>query len=520
MKDIFCSYYTDSKDITSYMVSMLQLKDGDVLLEPAVGEGAFIQEVLERKKNVVIDAADIDEKALDVLKNKIVDKFKRNYTSNIFSKKISKANNEIRIGCVDSLTNELLDSFAETSGFYSKIIGNPPYGAWQDLNRRAILKKKYNGAYVKETYSLFLLRCISLLKEGGILSFIIPDTFLFLNMHTKLRECLLTQTKIHEILIFPSKFFPGISFGYSNLSIITVEKRSERKDNLRNKFFVCKNFKSTREFLLDKNKRPDYVKKYECVQNDVLKNDNHRFLLSDDNSFVNSDVVIGDVADVVTGFYSGDNKRFVRVAKETVKGSKGYRLIEKNKIYDSDSLIGVEKEEAYVPYIKSSSPTKYCRLDNDWFVRWDKATVQFYNENKKSRFQNSSFYFKKGIGIPMVKSSVIRAFLMEGMVFDQSIVGIFPKEKSKFYYLLALMNSDVVNKLIHIINPTANNSSNYVKRIPYLEPSNKKDFDEISKSTKRIFECMKKEQFEEAKILHDFVNSKISGVYKFFSAQS
>lgn len=70
----------------------------------------------------------------------------------------------------------------------------------------------------------------------------------------------------------------------------------------------------------------------------------------------------------------------------------------------------------------------------------------------------------------MVKSKQIKATLMRNRVFDQSIVGIFPKEKDKIYYMLALMNSNVINKLLHIINPTANNSANYIKQLPYREP--------------------------------------------------
>ena len=33
MKDIFCSYYTDSEDITSYMISKLNIENNDIILE-------------------------------------------------------------------------------------------------------------------------------------------------------------------------------------------------------------------------------------------------------------------------------------------------------------------------------------------------------------------------------------------------------------------------------------------------------------------------------------------------------
>ncbi len=118
----------------------------------------------------------------------------------------------------------------------------------------------------------------------------------------------------------------------------------------------------------------------------------------------------------------------------------------------------------------SGTRSRRTRRYEEWFVRCDKPTIDFYTKNKKTRFQNSSFHFKIGVGIFMVKSSAIRAFQMAKRVFDQLIVGVFPKDSSRLYYLLALMNSDAINDLIHAINPTANNSSNYVKAFPYLEP--------------------------------------------------
>ncbi|KAF1126175.1 hypothetical protein U5S90_10615 [Streptococcus agalactiae] len=51
----------------------------------------------------------------------------------------------------------------------------------------------------------------------------------------------------------------------------------------------------------------------------------------------------------------------------------------------------------------------------------------------------SSYYFKYGIATPMLKSKKVRACLMEDSVFDQSIVGIFPKKIIRFtiYFSIA-----------------------------------------------------------------------------------
>ena len=519
MKDLWCSYYTNSKDITSYMVSKLDIEENDVILEPSAGEGVFIDEILDLQKKIHIDALDINKEAIKVLKLK----YENNKsvvvreTDTLLDEQLdSYTLSQLWLKNSDTLFDQQLDLFSDKGGHYTKVIGNPPYGAWQDYKKRELLKKKFEGHYVKETYTLFLLRCISVLRMQGKLSFIIPDTYLFLNMHSKLREILLLNTKINEILIFPSNFFPGISFGYSNLSIITLE-RCSKDDALNNRFKVKKGFKSPNEFAKTNSKELNEIKEYEFVQKDILANDLCRFILADDKIrklILKTQQKLGNVADIVTGFYTGDNLKYIQVKNKNIKGSKQYSVIDKEMIVDCTSIYGSKnKEEAYIQYIKSAPKRKYSKPIDEWFVRWDEKTVEFYNNNTKSRFQNASYYFKSGIGIPMVKSNTIRAFYMNDRLFDQSIVGIFPKDPSKLLYILALMNSTIVNELIHIINPTANNSANYVKQIPYIEPNDKTEMNSISNMVKSLLEYENSGNFEEADALQTKIDSMIEKVY-------
>ena len=105
-------------------------------------------------------------------------------------------------------------------------------------------------------------------------------------------------------------------------------------------------------------------------------------------------------------------------------------------------------------------------------MNWSEETVTHYKADKKARFQNPKYYFKFGIGVPMISSSSITASLIENKLFDQSIVGVFPKDKSLTYFLLAFFNSPTCNKLIRTINPSANNPANYIKKIPFVYPTN------------------------------------------------
>ena len=101
---------------------------------------------------------------------------------------------------------------------------------------------------------------------------------------------------------------------------------------------------------------------------------------------------------------------------------------------------------------------------------------------------------------------------MADHVFDQSIVGIFPKDSSRLYYLLALMNSDTINDLVHAINPTANNSSNYIKQLPYIEPTTY-ILEEITRMVKEMISLESNADYENADRLHSEINAIVGQIY-------
>jgi len=97
----------------------------------------------------------------------------------------------------------------EKAGF-DVVIGNPPYGAEFSENTYDYLKRKFETYVLRgESYLIFVEKAINLLKIGGILGYIIPDTYLNLTFTQVLRNFLLKNTAIMEIVQLPSRVFPG-----------------------------------------------------------------------------------------------------------------------------------------------------------------------------------------------------------------------------------------------------------------------------------------------------------------------
>ncbi|MFM6007807.1 MAG: hypothetical protein ACKPB7_31905, partial [Sphaerospermopsis kisseleviana] len=104
---------------------------------------------------------------------------------------------------------------------------------------------------------------------------------------------------------------------------------------------------------------------------------------------------MADIADCVTGFYSGNDKIFLRKASTSVKGSRDYLLVDANTIESTPSTLqnplqGIAGKKHFIPILKGGGfnfikPTQ-------WYVDWSLETVEYYKNNKKSRFQNSSYY--------------------------------------------------------------------------------------------------------------------------------
>jgi type I restriction-modification system DNA methylase subunit len=122
-----------------------------------------------------------------------------------------------------SKVEEPEESYGVVGGF-DAVIGNPPYGALFSDNELNYFKTKYKTSVWRgESYLLFVEQGLRMLRNEGLLGYIIPDTILNLGFTKSLREYLLQNSELKELINLPSTVFSGAT-------VDTIILLTEKKD--------------------------------------------------------------------------------------------------------------------------------------------------------------------------------------------------------------------------------------------------------------------------------------------------
>ena len=443
-------HFTNATDLNKLMASLLGNVDDHLILEPSIGEGVLLKNLKGHPKEIV--GYDVDDQPFKVSKN------------------INSENINVTFKHESFIEAFLERSIAET---YDSVIANPPYGLEFSIEYRKKLKQLLPSLYVKESYGLFLYMSLKQLRDKGRYVFLIPDTFLTSHRHLAIRKFLCEEARPSHIIRIPSKSFETISFKYGNLCVIAgYKERLKESDNI------------IWSEALDGLTSADIPEPTLNIQGDKLLNKIEqgwsKYSLVEQDSLVSQEWLnLGDLAECRTGIYTGDNSTYIGFDPFLSKRkSNGHVIDWKKDVYnselsDDEKLNGLDRtKKLYVPFIRGGHREIFEQPSNA--ILWSKEAIKFYKENKKARFQNSSFYFKEGISIPMVSSSRISASYMNNSVFDQGVVGVFPYDRKNLECLIIYLNSSLASKLMKgLVNGSANNSANYIKKLPVPKFSDK-----------------------------------------------
>lgn len=198
------SYYTPI-EIIKNIVSDYSAADAKIL-DPCCGTGQFLLCFSEKIKDPTqLFGYDIDEISVRIARINLLIQYKNlNFTPNIYHKNTLLEKKEL----------SLFESANNVDSDFDIIATNPPWGLHFKDEEKIELAALYPQLTSLESFSYFLNVGLSLLKENGILSFILPESILNVKTHADIRKMILEGYSIERILyldrVFQNVFTPVI----------------------------------------------------------------------------------------------------------------------------------------------------------------------------------------------------------------------------------------------------------------------------------------------------------------------
>ncbi len=378
-----------------------------ILLENIYGVDLDAQAVELAHLNLLIDALDTRAKLPKLAKNI------KNGNS-----LISGAEEELKKYFGDSWRNkkpfDWKDEFSDVfkQGGFDVIIGNPPWGANIDSDVKYFEEKYPNSTKsYKDIYKIFIDKSLSLLKSGGVLGFIVPNTFLYQPRYEDIKKVV---NKYENFVInLGEKIFHNVQL--PSCILIVIKQKGTNK-------FVADLTREKRELLASKIwKAGSGSPQDKAVIKDTGVTFDEVFLLKD----------------------AGINYQAVSVGK----GAKGSSKLSEQLFYE-----GKQESKEDMEYWKGSHINRYFIQDSTgYFVRTNYQN--FKQANEQVILNKNFFVLSPKIIWRQTASSIIATIDVKGIWWGRSIIGAILSEKYKnsvdIYYALVIFNSKYINYLYH-----------------------------------------------------------------------
>ncbi len=343
-------------------------------------------------------------------------------------------------------------SFAEIfkQGGFDCVIGNPPYitiGGKEDTmflpNEIDYLLNKYlTKEYKPNFWAYFYEKGYTLLKENGLISYIVPRTFIDNVYYNQLRNFFATKSVIEEITKLDYEVFEQATTGGS--SICFFKKASAIEKNNVNLF----TFSAPEDFIQNS------YKSIQCVQNSILISQNKSFNFQDKkmNSVFDkinkAGIPLGEICSVNNGVNTG-NAANILLSKE-------------------------QKNDKYLKIIEGKNINRYSIAWNGNWINYDsslKKTIKLSDLKTKQNkidfaLRDYSIFSNPKIIIRQTSDKLIGCYDENSFITRHSTHCILPlNETINLKFILGILNSRLMNFYYQTLIPEKGKAFAEVKAI-------------------------------------------------------
>ncbi|MCE5298631.1 MAG: N-6 DNA methylase [Methanoregulaceae archaeon] len=322
---------------------------------------------------------------------------------------------------------------------WNLVIGNPPWGTEIPPNSNS------EYSHCKGESALAFCEIAHELTNGnGIISFILPSSWLEASSWRVWREKNLSKLRLNKIFILPYSTFPSAAFtSPPMIGVFGLNSNSIQCQNLILQDDSHSGVINGALFPnLDEYCHNVTIKKINQIKSDEVKDfPGNRIPLASqwwiDNFFKNReshDSINNHLKELVRGVKTGNNARYIKL-----------RLREEVQDFQIENLNGFSGESPQWTWLAKGGAAKvkgkptYFLQPKNHIIRWDSLSVQEYK--KSNGLRNSQYYGKTGVGFGSSGKNSPIFRLNEMMVFDADYIVLIPNRTEDNYFLLCICNS-------------------------------------------------------------------------------
>ena len=352
------------------------------------------------------------------------------------------------------------------SGGFDIILENPPYVFTRGGNFSP-LQKKYFQKYISKlgliqskrgkqiqsnklnTYSLFILRSLELLKKGGKLAAIVPNNFLRNTNLDIYRDHILSNYSINRIVDLSNGVFRNV---VASIICLFIDKKMPDGEF---KTQIISNIEDLNENIYTENK---------IAQSSFLKNKSY-----------------------VINIHLDETSR--KICKDILKNSINLGEITE---YIIEGIICSKKRDIYETRLKSiDMPFLEGKNIDSYITKWSGKFIRYDRENLHRARSNEVFTSNKLIiqrisgGTKPLKANYDPGVFYTFSSINNIIINEEYRKKIPLKLVLLILNSNLMNwyYAINFTNKselTVNISKTFLEEIPIVKPKNKSLFENIA----------------------------------------
>jgi len=479
-------YYTP-KEIVDYMLTYLNIDEETRIVDPACGCGIFLVSIMEMLKSKYngskyenIYGVDLNPVAVSITRLSLIVKSGFNdELVNLFKRNIRVGNSIVSNKKYDNLAFQWFKEFPTVfdRGGFDIVIGNPPYVTLKKSKdfdpEESLYPHLINGPVNAAT--LMIGRGLEILKEGGLLAFVLPKTILRVESYSSLREYLLKNTKIIQIFDLGSKFKDV----RGEQIILIIKKEKPTPDHEIIVRAVTNKTKSLFEQPIYKVKQSLFLK-----FNKILIFDDKKIYL---------------LLDKIT---TGKTELSKIVNGSIIRGLPIKRnvLCTSEKTYNNDD---------YEKVVRGRSISKF-KINEILYV--DKDVVNKFSKNKLSVFYQKKIVLQN---IFSSESGIIAAYDNQGILSLDTVTNIIITDDIWAKYILCLLNSKLINFYIiygqyNCSKLTMHADRTYIGKIPIVT-NPKKEY--LKKAVELVDYAMKEVDINKIKTILRKIDEVVYRIY-------